>query len=138
MFFGSVSQETTAVFYQQVRAVEPEAQHIIIADQAGFHLPPGHPQLPEGIRVLPLPAYSPELKPDEHVGSMLKMATANRVFEKLPEMEAGKPIKTRQNRGHPHPGAHAVRQCPEVSAGFTAAGACPASEPWWEWFPKCA
>ena len=50
--------------------------------------PPGHSQLPEGIRVLPLPAYSPELNPAEHVGSMLKMATANWVFETLPEMEA--------------------------------------------------
>ena len=88
VFFGGVSRETTAVFCAQVRAVEPEAHHIIIADQAGFHLPPGHPQLPEGIRVLPLPAYSPELNPAEHVGSMLKMATANWVFETLPEMEA--------------------------------------------------
>ena len=34
------------------------------------------------------PAYSPELNPAEHVGSMLKMATSNRVFETLPEMEA--------------------------------------------------
>ena len=34
------------------------------------------------------PAYSPELNPAEHVGSMLKMVTANRVFETLLEMEA--------------------------------------------------
>ena len=34
------------------------------------------------------PAYSPELNPAEHVGSMVKMATANRVFETLLEMEA--------------------------------------------------
>lgn len=35
MFFGGVSKEVTAAFYAEVRASEPEAHHIIIADQGG-------------------------------------------------------------------------------------------------------
>lgn len=87
MFLNGVSQEVTAAFYAQVRAAEPEAQHIIIADQAGFHLPPGHALLPPGVSVVPLPPYSPELNPAEHVGQLLRTATANRVFATLPDME---------------------------------------------------
>jgi transposase len=127
VFFGGVSQETTAVFYAQVRAVEPEAHHIIIADQAGFHLPPGHPQLPEGIRVLPLPAYSPELNPAEHVGSMLKMATANRVFETLPEMEAAieqemRPLWNTPARVHSLIGDNAVHSQTNVTSKKLTSG----------------
>jgi transposase len=127
VFFGGVSQETTAVFYAQVRAVEPEAHHIIIADQAGFHLPPGHPQLPEGIRVLPLPAYSPELNPAEHVGSMLKMATANRVFETLPEMEAAieqemRPLCNTPARVHSLIGDNAVHSQTNVTSKKLTSG----------------
>lgn len=87
VFFDGVSQEVTRVFYEQVRAVEPDAHHVIIADQAGFHLPPGHALLPPGVTVVPLPPYSPELNPAEHVGQLLRTATANRVFGNLAEME---------------------------------------------------
>ena len=44
---------------------DPAAIHVLIQDGAGFHLPDGHARLPENVRVLTLPAYSPELNPVE-------------------------------------------------------------------------
>ena len=72
----------------QVRAVEPEAHHIIIADQAGFPLSARPLATARRDPRAAAAGLQPRTQPAEHVGSRLKMATANRVFETLPEMEA--------------------------------------------------
>ena len=142
VFFDGISQEVTAAFYAEVRASEPEAHHVIIADRAGLirpagltlraacgslsrsarlHLPPGHELLPAGVSVVPLPPYSPELNPVEHVGSLLRTATANRVFATLAQQEAAieqemRPLWTDPVRVHALIGDNAVHT--QVNAFF--------------------
>jgi len=88
LFLPGVSKEASACFLQQVASSDPGSLHVIIADQAGFHLRPGDEQVPANVRLLPLPPYSPELNPAERVGDLIKDATGNRVFKTLPELEA--------------------------------------------------
>ena len=58
-FLPSVSLDLAHTFLEQIASAEPESEHVIIRDQAGFHHSPGNPRLPERIHLLPLPAYSP-------------------------------------------------------------------------------
>jgi hypothetical protein len=47
---------------------KPAAMPVVIADQAGFHLPSDDLRLPANFRLPPLPPYSPELNPVERFG----------------------------------------------------------------------
>ena len=58
-----VSLQMSYLFLEQLVATEAEAIHVVIWDKAGFHLDDEHHQLPEQIRLLPLPAHCPELNP---------------------------------------------------------------------------
>ena len=57
----------------------------MIADQAGFHLREGDPRLPEGVHIVPLPPYSPELNPCEQLWDVLKDTEgfSNGLFESI-------------------------------------------------------
>ncbi|MEI9897193.1 MAG: transposase [Chthoniobacter sp.] len=88
VFFPTVNQEVSTRFLEQISQTDPEAVHVILQDRAGFHLRQGAAELPANVRLLPLPAYSPELNPVERVGGLIRTATANRVFVDLPAMEA--------------------------------------------------
>jgi transposase len=83
-----VSQEATAIFYAQLAASDPEGMHIIIADGAGFHLADGHEKLPANVRVITLPAYSPELNPIEKLWDLVKDRICNRVWADLEQLRA--------------------------------------------------
>jgi transposase len=87
-FLPSVSLELTCRFLEQIVAADPEAEHVIIWDQAGFHHTDGDLRLPERIHLLPLPPYSPELNPTEKLWDIIKDQIANRVFETLEEIES--------------------------------------------------
>lgn len=86
-FLPSVSLELTCVFLDQVAASDPDAEHVVIWDQAGFHHGPGDPRLPERVHLLPLPSYSPELNPIEKLWDSVKDHIANRVFPTLEDIE---------------------------------------------------
>lgn len=60
---------------------------LLVLDQAGWH---GEAALsvPEGITLVPLPPYSPEIQPAEHLWPLIDEAVANRVFESLDDLEA--------------------------------------------------
>nr|WP_290225476.1 transposase [Trichocoleus desertorum] len=66
------------------------AQYFIILqlDQAGWHRAK-HLAIPENIRLLPQPAYSPELMPVEHIWEeMREKHFYNRIFHSLDAVEA--------------------------------------------------
>jgi transposase len=88
LFSNSVNLETSAKFLEQIQQSDPASQHVVIWDQAGFHPRPQHEQLPLGVHVLFLPAYSPELNPVEKIGAFIKDAVCNRVWETLAAIEA--------------------------------------------------
>ena len=87
-FLPSVSLELTHIFLKQIADADPEAEHVIIWDQAGFHHAEGDPRLPERIHLLPLPPYIPELNPTEKLWDIIKDHISNRVFETLDDIEA--------------------------------------------------
>ena len=87
VFLPSVSQESSAAFLREIAALDPGAIHVVIQDQAGFHLKEGDQRIPANVRLLPLPPYSPELNPVERIGDLIKDATSNRVFASLEQLE---------------------------------------------------
>lgn len=87
LFTLAINQDIHAIFLQQIADSDPESLHVVIMDQAGFHLRAGEQRLPATIRLLPLPAYCPELNPVEGFGRLLKAPTANRLYRNLRPLE---------------------------------------------------
>jgi transposase len=88
LFSNSVNLETSGKFLEQLAQSDPISQHVVIWDQAGFHPRPGHQSVPAGVHLLSLPAYSPELNPVEKIGSFIKDAVCNKVYQTLSQIEA--------------------------------------------------
>jgi transposase len=87
LFTPAIDRDIHALFLQQIADSDPQALHVVIADQAGFHLPCNDARLPRNLRLLPLPPYSPELNPVERFGGLLKAAVANRLYPTLRKLE---------------------------------------------------
>jgi transposase len=82
-----VSLELSRLFLERVAARDPEAEHVVIWDQAGFHPHPDLHDLPARIHLLPLPPYSPELNPVEVIGDVIKDRIANTLWDTLDALE---------------------------------------------------
>jgi transposase len=76
----SVSLEWDRGYLENLAASDPEAIHVLVRDQAGFHLRDGDPRLPERVRIVDLPPYCPELNPCEQMWDIVKDETCNQVF----------------------------------------------------------
>jgi transposase len=87
LFTPAINQDIHALFLRQISECDPDALHVVIMDQAGFHLREGDQRLPANIRLLPLPPYCPELNPVEGFGRLLKAPTANRLYRSLRRLE---------------------------------------------------
>jgi transposase len=59
---------------------------VLVLDRAGWHKS-GEVLMPEGIHLLFLPPYSPELQPCEHLWPLTNEVIANRRFESLDELQ---------------------------------------------------
>lgn len=84
----ALDQAHSVAFYRQISRGDPAAVHVLLQDGAGFHLPDGDPRLPDNVRVLPLPAYNPELNPIEGLWDQIKDSLCNRACDTLAELEA--------------------------------------------------
>jgi len=60
---------------------------ILVLDNAGWHSPPGFP-VPEGICLVYLPPYTPELQPVETLWVHLDEPIVNKHFDSLTELDA--------------------------------------------------
>jgi transposase len=87
LFTPAIDLDIHALFLQQISQSDPAAFHVVIQDQAGFHLRAGDARLPANVRLVPLPPYSPELNPVEKLGDLVKDATCNRLFTELTTLE---------------------------------------------------
>ena len=86
MWMPGVDLGITRTFLEQLAASEPDAEHIIIWDGAGFHQKTGTHALPAHIHVMQLPPYSPELNPIEKLWDVLKDALCNHIFPTLDDL----------------------------------------------------
>lgn len=103
LFTPGINQDWHLRFLEQISQLDSEATHVIIADQAGFHLKPGDERLPKNIRLEPLPPYSPELNPVEKLGDLVKDAICNRLYPTLEAIEQAvlkelEPMRTTPSR----------------------------------------
>lgn len=87
LFISTINQDIHALFLEQISSSDPQALHVIILDQAGFHLKSSDTRIPTNIRLLPLPAYCPELNPAEWFGRVIKAPTINRLYPTLRALE---------------------------------------------------
>jgi transposase len=58
---------------------------LVVLDRAGWHVS-GRVEVPEGVRLVFLPPYAPELQPVERVWPLVNEAVSNRYFRDLEEM----------------------------------------------------
>jgi transposase len=79
LFTPGIDRDPHALFLRQIAETDPEALHVILQDQAGFHLPINDSRLPANLRLLPLPPYCPELNPGERLGRLIKAQVCNRL-----------------------------------------------------------
>ncbi len=68
----SVNQGWDALYLKDLELTDPDAIRVFIRDQAGFHLRDGDPRLPDRVRIIDLPPYSPELNTCEQLWDMIK------------------------------------------------------------------
>jgi transposase len=64
----------------------PKKRIVLLLDSAGWHRSKAL-VVPDGIHLVFLPAYSPELQPAEHLWPLVHEAMANRRIETLDELE---------------------------------------------------
>ncbi len=84
----TVSLECNRAFLAQLAAADPKSVHVIIYDGAGFHHRDTHVDLPENVRIINLPPYSPELNPVEKLWDVVRDAICNQLFLTLDQLEA--------------------------------------------------
>lgn len=88
LYTPTVSLAWSHVFLQQLIRTDPDAYHILLWDQAGFHPKPEDPTLPDRVCLLPFPPYCPELNPVEGLWNRVKARLANEAWETLEQAEA--------------------------------------------------
>ncbi len=88
IYSPTVSLPCSKIFLQQITQTDPDGIHIVIWDRAGFHQKSEASDIPEQIRLLPLPPYCPELNPVEKLWDLVKDHVSNKVFETLEDIEA--------------------------------------------------
>jgi len=59
---------------------------VLVLDGAGWHTAPNL-AVPEGLRLVHLPPYTPELQPAEHLWPLLDEPVVNRHFEDLDDLD---------------------------------------------------
>jgi transposase len=92
----AVNQEWDRRYLEDLAMTHEEAIHVLIRDQAGFHLRDGDPRLPDRVRIIDLPPYCPELNPCEQLWDLVKDGIGNKVFDTIEELrEATLPILKR-------------------------------------------
>lgn len=81
-----IDTEMMQLYLDHFRAENPGAYILLVLDRAGWHVSASL-RVPEGMELLPLPPYSPELNPVERLWQWLRRhACRNRIFRSLDEL----------------------------------------------------
>ena len=75
------------IFLDEIARRHPDDNVVMVLDGAGWHKSQDF-HLPENLRLLFLPPYSPELNPQEHLWDELREKSFhNRVFDRIDALE---------------------------------------------------
>ncbi len=77
---------TALEHFAKAAGAGPTRQVIVVLDQAGWHTS-DRVVVPEGIHLMFLPAYSPELQPAERLWPLCNEGVTNQVFDTIDELE---------------------------------------------------
>jgi transposase len=80
--------------------VGPKKLVLLVLDGAGWHIS-ADLVVPEGIRLVFLPPYTPELQPAEHLWPLTNEAIANQHFRTLDELDEALAARCRALTAHP-------------------------------------
>ena len=83
----TVNLDLSSRFLHQISRSNPEAEHVIVWDGAGFHQKTQLEEVPDNVYLVNLPPYSPELNPIEQLWDQVGVVYANKVYETLEEIE---------------------------------------------------
>jgi transposase len=89
-FVYEIEGTTSEIFHQylvEFSKHKPKELKIIIIDNAGFHSMRNF-KIPQNIKLIRIPPYSPELNPSEKIGAYIKQFYKNKVFENLSNVKA--------------------------------------------------
>jgi transposase len=89
IYSPTVSLEWSKEFLKQLVSTDPEAIHIILWDNAGYHPEILEGELSESVRFVPFPAYSPDFNPIEPLWNIVKQEIGNILWSTLNDMETG-------------------------------------------------
>ena len=82
-----VNTECMQIFLDEIARRHPDDNVVMVLDGAGWHKSQDF-HLPENLRLLFLPPYSPELNPQEHLWDELREKSFhNRVFDSIDALE---------------------------------------------------
>lgn len=84
--FDEMTTETELIFLKELKKQHPNENVCVIMDNAPCHRPKVL-HLLEGLSIIYLPPYSPELNPVERYFEEMRRATANQMFTTLDDLE---------------------------------------------------
>ena len=87
LYSPTVNKEADRHFLHQISASDESAMHVVIGDGAGFHHRDGGVELPANLKIITLPAYSPELNPVEKFWDIVKDTICNTAWPTLEALE---------------------------------------------------
>jgi transposase len=87
LYSPTVNKEADVYFLQQIAASDEGVMHVVIGDGAGFHHRNGGGELPGNLKIITLPAYSPELNPVEKFWDIVKDTICNKAWPTLEALE---------------------------------------------------
>jgi len=88
-FVYEIEGTTSEIFYkyiQQLSLHRPEEFKIVVIDNAGFHSLKNY-DIPENIKLIRIPPYTPELNPSEKIWAYIKQYYKNKVFEHMIQLK---------------------------------------------------
>ncbi|NCX55487.1 MAG: IS630 family transposase [Rhodobacterales bacterium] len=84
----SVNHQWTHQFLKQICKEYPAHEHVVVWDVAGFHSKDSnHWIVPDGVHILTLPPYCPELNPIEKLWDLIQDHTANKIWDTIEKLD---------------------------------------------------
>lgn len=84
----TVNLQWTEAFLGQIKQQYPDHEHIVVWDGAGFHpKESNHDRVPDGVHIVTLPPYSPELNPIEKLWDLIQDRIANKLWPDIERLD---------------------------------------------------